>query len=548
MRVSRWLRLFFLLALGVRVGAWGAELSRSESTSQKPEHAAADAEATAFFSGPVQGFEVLIGRKELDALRTESRTPVAATVRVGGVTYESVAVHIKGSAGSRRGIDENAALTLSFGKFKPGQTFHGLKKLHLNNSVQDGTRMHEMIGSELYRRAGIPATRVTHGFVKINGNDQGLYVVKEGFDKVWLRRNFPDPGGNLYDGGFLQDVDNDLERDEGSGPDDRADLRGLAAAAELRDVQARREALGQWLDLDQFTTFCALQNLLCDWDGYVYNRNNYRVYREPRTGRFTFLPHGMDQLFGELGFRLDRGMAGLVARQVNELPGQPARMIQRVEALLTNVFTSQVILRVVADAEARLQPALAGRPRGEAQQILEAMRDAGARAVARVDNVRQQTVSRPKPLKFGADGTALVTGWMPRVDGVRAVSDAGPVSAADPTKSLSLQANGEGATGSWRRRLRVPAGRYVFEARIRCEGVQARTDGQGRGIGLRISGRSRTNSLANTAGWTVMAESFQIDEDGELELLVEMRADAGRMWIDLESLRLRRTDLGKREP
>jgi len=528
------------------MGAWGAESAPPEFPSKKPEHAAADAEATAFFSGPVQSFEVLIGRKEMDALRTESRTPVAATVRVGGVTYESVAVHIKGSAGSRRGIDENAALTLSFGKFKPGQTFHGMKKLHLNNSVQDGSRMQEMIASELYRRAGIPATRVTHGFVKINGNDQGLYVVKEGFDKVWLRRNFQDPSGNLYDGGFLQDVDNDLERDEGSGPNDRADLRALAAAADLRDVKARREALGQWLDLDQFTTFCALQNLLCDWDGYVYNRNNYRVYREPRTGRFTFLPHGMDQLLGELDFRLDRGMAGLVARQVYELPGQPGRMIQRVEALLTNVFTAQLMLRVVADAEARLQPALAGRPRGEGQQILEAMRDAGARALIRVNHVRQQIVSRPKPLKFGADGTALVTGWVPRADGVRTVSDAGP--APDQTKSLILQANGEGAIGSWRRRLRVPAGSYVFEARIRCEGVQARTDGQGRGIGLRVSGRSRTNSLANTAGWTVMAESFQIDEDGELELVVEMRADAGRMWIDLESLRLRRTDLDKRKP
>ena len=45
-----------------------------------------------------------------------------------------------------------------------------------------------------------------------------------------------------------------------------------------------------------------------------------------------------------------------------------------------------------------------------------------------------------------------------------------------------------------------------------------------------------------------MAESFQIDEDGELELVVEMRADAGRMWIDLESLRLRRTDWDKRKP
>ena len=70
MRVSQWLQLFWL-ATCVSGVAWGAESARPDSTIKKPEQAAADAEETAFFSGPVQSFEVLIGRKELDALRTE---------------------------------------------------------------------------------------------------------------------------------------------------------------------------------------------------------------------------------------------------------------------------------------------------------------------------------------------------------------------------------------------------------------------------------------------------------------------------------------------
>ena len=45
------------------------------------------------------------------------------------------------------GFDDNPALTLSFGKFKEGQECFGLRKLHLNNSVQDRTRLDELIAS-----------------------------------------------------------------------------------------------------------------------------------------------------------------------------------------------------------------------------------------------------------------------------------------------------------------------------------------------------------------------------------------------------------------
>ena len=36
-----------------------------------------------------------------------------------------------------------------------------------------------------------------------------------------------------------------------------------------------------------------------DWDGYVMNRNNYRVYHDLDTGKMVFFPHGMDQMFWE---------------------------------------------------------------------------------------------------------------------------------------------------------------------------------------------------------------------------------------------------------
>jgi hypothetical protein len=64
---------------------------------------------------------------------------------------------------------------------------------------------------------------VTHARVSLNGRDPGLYVLKEGHDKRFLRRSFDDPTGTYYDG-FCLDIDGGLERDEGKGPADGADL------------------------------------------------------------------------------------------------------------------------------------------------------------------------------------------------------------------------------------------------------------------------------------------------------------------------------------
>src|SRR6185436_4566339 len=43
----------------------------------------------------------------------------------------------------------------------------------------------------------------------------------------------------------------------------------------------------------------ALEVMIWDWDGYIKNRNNYRIYHDLDSGRMVFFPHGMDQMFWE---------------------------------------------------------------------------------------------------------------------------------------------------------------------------------------------------------------------------------------------------------
>src|SRR5258705_10001387 len=159
--------------------------------------------AEIFDNKTILPIRIEISSNELAVLRRDDKSDVRATVYEGTNVWRDVGLHVKGAAGSRKGIDDKVALTLSFQKFTPEQRFHGLRKIHLNNSVQDGSFLCENICSELYRKAGVPTPRVTYATVELNGRKRGFYVVKEGFTKDLIGMYFKNKDGNLYDGEFL---------------------------------------------------------------------------------------------------------------------------------------------------------------------------------------------------------------------------------------------------------------------------------------------------------------------------------------------------------
>src|SRR5438105_2686557 len=121
-----------------------------------------------------EGMEML-RHYEFDINEVMERTNVLATVREGQKVYTNVAVHLKGHLGSFRPVDSKPALTLNFDKDAKGQRFHGLQKIHLNNSVQDYSYLSEQISRELFLRAGIPTPRASHATVELNGRALGLF-------------------------------------------------------------------------------------------------------------------------------------------------------------------------------------------------------------------------------------------------------------------------------------------------------------------------------------------------------------------------------------
>jgi len=93
-------------------------------------------------------------------LKRQPREYVTATVTEGTNVHLQVGVHLKGAVGSFRPVDDKPSLTLDFSRFESGGKFYGLRKIHLNNSVEDPSFVNEIIGSELFRAAGVPAPRL----------------------------------------------------------------------------------------------------------------------------------------------------------------------------------------------------------------------------------------------------------------------------------------------------------------------------------------------------------------------------------------------------
>ena len=245
--------------------------------------------ATEFLAGPITKLSIELSDKDVQALRDDPRHYVEGRVRDGAKNYAGIAIKLKGASGSFKPIDERACFTLNFDKFKGAGRFHGLKKFHLNNANEDPSFLHQLLCGEMARAAGVPALRVTHALVELNGRNLGLYVLTESYTKDFFAQFFSDPTGDVYESGFIKDIDEDLQKDEGPPKDFRA-IEQLLAAARTDEPAERWTKLRAILDVDRFASFLAIEALLGVGDGYDFGHNNYRIYHDPVTHLLSFVP------------------------------------------------------------------------------------------------------------------------------------------------------------------------------------------------------------------------------------------------------------------
>ncbi|MEE3193186.1 MAG: CotH kinase family protein, partial [Candidatus Poribacteria bacterium] len=305
----------------------------------------------------VREYHLELSDDAIKQLHEKPKHYVPATFREGSDVYKNVGVRLKGGYGSFRMLDGNskAAFTVKFNQFVKDQRFHGLRRIILNNIVQDPSYMCEYIGYSLFRDAGVPAPRIGYATLIVNKKPYGLYVQVEAVTKDFLQRWYSKTNGNLYEGpGDIERWD-ELDLDSNQGREDRSDLRRLAEAIKEADEDDPWDSLAEFVDIDNFTRFITLEQLLNHWDGYTQT-NNYRMYNNPDTMKFEFFPHGADQLFEDLRGSIFREQGGILSRALVHTSEGKERYDQMMYQLLEQVWDEDTIKSRIAKVYQLIRP------------------------------------------------------------------------------------------------------------------------------------------------------------------------------------------------
>jgi spore coat protein CotH len=276
----------------------GGTTAQSGTTAPAP---ALDESAELYDEDVLPRFDITLSDSSLAMLRADGERYVPGDLRYGDESVSNIGVRIKGSA-SRRTIDEKAAFKLKLDEYVADQSFRGLRRLTFNNMVEDPSFIAERLAYAVFRAAGLPAPRCNNALVYVNGEPYGVYANVESVDKTFLRRWFEDEDGNLYEvagSDFVPGAEQSFELETNETQNDRSDLSALIAVVASPDGNASSflDDIAAVLDVPRFLRFTAAEAAVNQWDMYAYTRfypNNFRLYRDPGTQQFVFLPGGMD--------------------------------------------------------------------------------------------------------------------------------------------------------------------------------------------------------------------------------------------------------------
>ena len=312
-----------------------------------------------------------------------------ADVVISAETVAEVGVRYKGNGTFASGFPAGKpSFKIDFNEYRKKLAFRGLKKINLNNNDSDPSYLREALSYELFREAGIPAPRVGWARVVVAVGDKepkamGLYTLVEQVDKRFLKRHYGTADGLLIKpstfGTFRHFGDVWSERyerayvpkTEGT-PEQQQHLVGFARLLNLAGDDEFEQKVDEYLDVDQFVNFLAVNVLLSNLDSFLGGTQNYYAYLEPRSNLVQLLPWDMDHSFGAfelLGtpeerrdFSLDSPAIGENSNRLIErtlaIPRIKAAYHARIEELLIRVFAEEKLLAQIQEAGNSVRPLL----------------------------------------------------------------------------------------------------------------------------------------------------------------------------------------------
>lgn len=241
---------------------------------------------------------------------------VHADVDFDGRSYRNVGVRYKGngtwveSTGSIK-----RSMKIQFNRFTKGQKLAGLSTVNLHCCVTDASFMNEVMSHRLFRDALVPACRTAYArvYVTVPGKHErkyfGLYSLVENIDEDFVKEAFGTKGGALFKpvtpypftdmgplfAAYEQTYDPKMPLSVGE-KQRLIDLCRLVSQAEDREFAAK---LPEFVDLDNFSRFMAIEVYLSTLDSILSIGQNYYVYLHPGTKKLHFMGWDLDHSFGQ---------------------------------------------------------------------------------------------------------------------------------------------------------------------------------------------------------------------------------------------------------
>jgi|SaaInlV_200m_DNA_2_1039689.scaffolds.fasta_scaffold06926_3 spore coat protein CotH len=227
------------------------------------------------------------------------------------ISLDEVGFRLRGNT-SR--YSQKKSFKISFNTFKPGQDFFGLEKMNLNGEHNDPSLMRSKLAWDICRELGVPASRSNHVLLYINDIFWGVYINVEQVDEEFVDLRYGNKNGNLYKCLWPADL---VYR--GTDPDDYRFSSGDRRAYDLRTNQERDDysdlaffidvlnntplpersaELEKVFNIDSYIYAIVMDVFTGNWDGPLYNKNNFYLYKNTATGKFEYIPFDLDNTFG----------------------------------------------------------------------------------------------------------------------------------------------------------------------------------------------------------------------------------------------------------
>jgi hypothetical protein len=238
-----------------------------------------------------------------------------ADVSIDGQTIAGVGVRYKGNGTFIEGqASGRLSFKIDFNEYEEELEFRGLTKINLNNNASDPSLLREALSYELFREANIPCSRVGFASVsvtvpgKFEEKQVGLYSVVEQVDKRFLKDRYGSAKGLLlkpstfgifrYFGEEWSAYEKGYVPKTTPTPEQQQRVIEFAKLLHESDDSTFNQQVEDYLDVDQFLRFLAVNVLLCNLDSFLGEAQNHYIYLEPESNKFQFLPWDMDHSFG----------------------------------------------------------------------------------------------------------------------------------------------------------------------------------------------------------------------------------------------------------